>query len=67
MLHANCERFISVHGATSLLASMFAGTNIILSRKGKPFKSEFYPKMSGAVIKEATTHEELIEYVKNTW
>ena len=67
MLHANCERFVSVHGATSLLASMFAGTNIILSRKGKPFKSEFYPKMSGAVIKEATTHEELVEYVKNTW
>lgn len=66
MLHANCERFISVHGATSLLASMFGGVNIILSRKGKPFKSEFYPKMSGAIIKEAKTYEELLGYVEET-
>lgn len=66
MLHANCSNFISVHGGMSLVCSMFGPetTNVILTIRGKPIKSAFYPKISGATIKEANTREIFTRYCK---
>lgn len=71
MVYANAESFISTHGGTSILASYFKGTNIILSKKGPEhhFKcyETLYPKFSGAKIFHAKTDEELKQYVKDVF
>jgi hypothetical protein len=67
LVYANAENFISTHGGTSVLASYFKGTNVILSKHGpehhfKCFK-KLYPKLSGARIFHAKTDEELKQYI----
>ena len=68
MVYANAENFISIHGGTSVLASYFKGTNIILSKKGPEhfFKcyQTLYPKLSGAHIFHAKSDSELKLLVK---
>jgi hypothetical protein len=63
MVYANAENFISTHGGTSVLASYFAGTNIILSKQGPEHVfgcyEALYPKLSGARIFHAKNDEEL--------
>lgn len=63
MVYANAENFISTHGGTSVLASYFGGTNIILSKEGPEHTfgcfQKLYPKLSGAKIYHAKTDEEL--------
>jgi hypothetical protein len=63
MVYANAENFLSIHGGTSVLASYFKGTNIILSKQGPEhvFKcyETLYPKLSGARIFHAKSEEEL--------
>jgi hypothetical protein len=34
MLHANCDRFVSVQGGNSVLASYFGGVNIVYAKRG---------------------------------
>ncbi|MGZ3847058.1 MAG: hypothetical protein ACXVBH_13440 [Flavisolibacter sp.] len=63
MVYANAENFISTHGGTSVLASYFEGTNVILSKQGPEHVfgcyQQLYPKLSGAQIFHAKTDEEL--------
>lgn len=71
MVYANCENFISIHGGTSVLASYFKGTNLILSKQGPEhtfgcFK-KLYPKFSGARIFHAKTDEELKSLVEKNF
>jgi hypothetical protein len=42
MVYANCERFISVQGGPSVLASYFGGRNVIFVRKGSELDSGAY-------------------------
>ena len=42
MLYANCDKFITVQGGTSILASFFGGDNIIFARKGMEIKKRSY-------------------------
>ena len=67
LLYANADKFISIHGGTSMLASYFGGTNIILSKKGPEHYfgcfEKFYPQLSGATILHAKTDEEVKQYV----
>ncbi|QNF35845.1 hypothetical protein HUW51_14200 [Adhaeribacter swui] len=71
MLYANCEKFISVHGGTAVLASYFGGKNIILSSKGiEHVCNEFetiFPKLSGAKIYVAKSCKQLLELVENVY
>ncbi len=68
MVYANAENFISTHGGTSVLASYFKGTNVILSKQGPEHHFKcfeiLYPKLSGAKIFHAKTDEELRRYVQ---
>lgn len=71
MIYANAENFISTHGGTSVLASYFKGTNVILSKQGPEhffncYKT-LYPKLSGARIFHAKTDEELKELVEKNF
>lgn len=68
MVYANAENFISTHGGTSVLASYFKGTNIILSKQGPEhhFKcfEKLYPKLSGAKIFHAKTDDQLKQLIQ---
>jgi hypothetical protein len=69
MVYANCENFISTHGGTSVLASYFKGTNVILSKQGPEHTfhcfEKLYPKLSGARIFHAKTDNELKQYINS--
>jgi hypothetical protein len=71
MVYANAENFISTHGGTSVLASYFKGTNIILSKYGPEHTfncyNTLYPKLSGARIFHAKTDDELKKMVKENF
>ena len=45
-VYANCERFISVQGGNSILASYFGGTNIVYAIKGNELNGGFYNKLN---------------------
>lgn len=66
-LYANCNRFISIHGGTSVLASYFGGKNIIYSTQGPEHYfncyQKLYPKLSGTEIYHAKTEQEVLSYV----
>lgn len=68
MVYANCERFLSVHGGSSVLASYFGGVNIIYSVKGfEHYFGEFewfYPQLSGAKVLHARTEAEVVDLVE---
>lgn len=67
LVYSKSEKFISVQGGASVLASYFEGINIIYARKGiELFFNEFeafYPKLSGAIIKHAKSKEQLRKYI----
>jgi hypothetical protein len=71
MVYANAEHFISTHGGTSVLASYFKGTNVILSKQGPEHTfgcfQKLYPKLSGARIFHAKTDEELKRMIKENF
>lgn len=68
MVYANAENFISTHGGTSVLASYFGGTNVILSKQGPEHVfgcyEALYPKLSGANIFHAKTDDELKRLIR---
>lgn len=66
-VYANCERFISVQGGNSVLASYFGGTNIIFARHGfeiafNSYKNLF-PLYSEARILHADNYDDLLAIV----
>jgi hypothetical protein len=68
LLYANSERFVSVHGGASVLASYFGGVNVIYSVEGfEHYFDEFprfYPKLSGARIFVARSNAEVLEAMR---
>jgi len=62
-VYANCEKFVSVQGGNSILASYFGGENVIYAVKGNELGG-FYNKLhklSGCDVKHVRTYTELIQ------
>ena len=63
-LFANCERFVSVLGGASYLASYFGGTNIVYAQEGWEVDCKAYEgwfdRFSGARVIAARTSVELV-------
>ena len=68
---ANCERFISVQGGGSVLASYFKGINIIFHKVGHELENGaytgYFPKLSGASIIVVSNYNELIQKAKESF
>jgi hypothetical protein len=67
-LHAQCDRFISVQGGSSYLASYFGGINIVYAKQGKEndhgsFEG-YFRKFSGCDVCQARTYSELMSLVE---
>lgn len=65
MIYANCDRFISVQGGNSILASYFGGKNIIYAVSGNEMYG-FYDKLdalSGCDILHVKTYEDILRYL----
>lgn len=65
MLFANCERFISVQGGTSILSSYFGGKNIILAKAGQEIKYKsynWYSVLSGCDVLYTNYDSELVKF-----
>lgn len=68
MMFAECDKFISVQGGTSILSSYFEGTNFILSRKGQELSSgsySWYKILSGCDVSVFKDEEEIIKKITN--
>ena len=62
-LYANCERFVSVQGGNSILASYFGGRNVIYAVKGNELNG-FYDRLhllSGCDVKHVMSYDDLLE------
>jgi hypothetical protein len=70
-LFANCERFVSVLGGSSFLASYFVGTNIVYAREGWEVSCNAYAHwfhlFSGAKVLSARTHRQFLESVRREY
>lgn len=70
-LYASCDRFLSVQGGNSVLASYFGGTNIVLFKKGFELLFEeytnFYPKLSGTKILLCTDDHQFIDCIRKEY
>jgi len=68
---ASSERFVSVLGGSSYLASYFGGTNIVLARAGWEVDCDAYDGwfrlFSGARVLRVADEEELLHTVTATW
>lgn len=73
MLHANCDYFISVLGGNAVIASYFAGTNVVYAVKGHETEQtteygELYRRFAvdpeQAIVHRVKAYSELLEYVK---
>ena len=61
---ANCDRFVSVQGGNSVLASCFGGQNVIYAVKGKEVKSQVYKyfhNLSWCDVRWVRDYKQLIE------
>ena len=70
MVYANCRRFISVQGGTSVLASYFGGSNIIYVVKGDELTHGDYnhfPLYSGARICPCFSEANLLACVRKIY
>lgn len=67
-LFAGCERFVSVLGGSSYLASYFGGTNVVYARRGWEVAGGVYERwfdrFSGARVLAASTPRDLIATVE---
>jgi hypothetical protein len=59
---AGCNQFVSVQGGTSILASYFGGTNIVLVKRCISLKSggyNYYWRLGGSAVKLCHAAEEV--------
>ncbi len=67
-LFANCQRFVSVLGGPSYLASYFGGTNVVLARRGWEVAcgafENWFDRFSGARVMAAGTPSDLIRTIE---
>lgn len=72
---ANCERFLTMNGGYSILASYFGGQNIIYSKPGKPQTREltvgsfwhWYGEFGDSQICYVSDYEKIIEKIHQLW
>jgi hypothetical protein len=74
---ANCEKFITMNGGHSILASYFGGENIVMSKPGKIQSREldkgvnsfytFYHEFAGSRTVHVRNEKELLKRVKMQW
>lgn len=72
---ANCDRFITMNGGYSILASMFGGTNIVYSTYGEKHAKEldiksfdrWYPNHSNQRVIGVESYEELKKYIDSIY
>ena len=65
--HASCDKFISVQGGTSYLASYFGGTNIIYAVRGYELNGAFggyFKKLSDCDVNHVSSYPELLRIAK---
>jgi hypothetical protein len=71
LIHSNCDKFISVQGGNSVLASYFGGTNIIYAKCGKELGCNayngHYKKYSNCNILHSNSYPKFIELIKNNF
>jgi hypothetical protein len=67
-LHANCDRFISVQGGNSYLASYFGGTNIVYAVRGSEVDHNsfegYYRRFSNCNVLWRNNYDDLIMTVR---
>jgi len=76
-LFANCEKYITMNGGHSILASYFGGENIVMSKYGKPETKEihkninsfyrWYREFGGQRVVHVANETKLIGQVKSQW
>jgi hypothetical protein len=70
-LYTNCEKFISVQGGSSVLASFFGGQNIIYTVKGQELECgsywKWYYKISGCKVTVNTNYDQLLDVVSRNY
>jgi hypothetical protein len=70
-MYANCERFITVQGGSSILGSYFGGTNLIYAADGQELKvgsyDLWYDKLSGCNVKHRSTFPDFLTLVADTY
>jgi hypothetical protein len=74
---ANCEKFITMNGGHSILASYFGGENIIMSKYGRPQTRElnpdvnsfyrWYHEFSGQRVRHVPNEIEMFRAIKSQW
>jgi hypothetical protein len=66
-LFASCERFVSVLGGSSYLASYFGGTNVVYARRGWEVAcgayDRWFDRFSGARVVAAASPRELLQTI----
>jgi len=70
IIGSKTSKFISVQGGSSILSSLFGGTNIILAKKGSELKFNsynWYSKFSGASILWSQKDDIFLEKIFNTY
>ena len=67
-LYAGCERFVSVLGGSSYLASWFGGVNVVYAKRGWEVAcgayERWFDRFSGARVVATSTHGELLRAVE---
>ena len=67
-LYAGCERFVSVLGGSSYLASWFGGVNVVYAKRGWEVAcgayDRWFDRFSGARVVAASTLDELLRTVE---
>ena len=68
LLHSCCNKFISVQGGNSVIASYFGGTNIVYAVKGNELKFKSYKRQyklySGCDVIHVNKYKTLIKMIK---
>ena len=76
-IFANCEKFITMNGGHSILASYFGGENIIMSKYGKPQTREinkennsfyrWYDQFGDSRVMHVPNESRLLRKVRSLW
>jgi hypothetical protein len=71
VIGSKCDKFISVQGGTSLLSSLFGGTNLVYAvRGGEVENSSFknwFGEFAGTTVESFSSYTNLIDKVKELW
>lgn len=72
-IFANTDKFLTINGGYSVMASYFGGTNIIYCKRGSEIRPEvnsfnnWYNVFGGSNIISVRTYEGVLNEIKNNW